>query len=137
MIDKWIPVVAAAIEGSEGKWLMHRRPLEKHHGGLWEFPGGKVEAFELPAQSLCRELDEELGINVGSGDCLPLAFAQEEGGEGRPPIVILLYKVVDFRGKPVALEGGEIGWFTPTEISSLEKPPLDIALARQIFGNRI
>ncbi|MGN6498085.1 MAG: NUDIX domain-containing protein [Tsuneonella sp.] len=49
-------VVAAAIDGGAGKWLMQRRPPHKQHGGLWEFPGGKVESGEAPRAALVREL---------------------------------------------------------------------------------
>ncbi|MEO1019891.1 MAG: NUDIX domain-containing protein, partial [Pseudomonadota bacterium] len=64
MSEGWTPVVAGALRGKDGRWLMHRRPLGKHHGGLWEFPGGKVEPHEIPVKSLARELNEELGIEV-------------------------------------------------------------------------
>ncbi|MEL7189935.1 MAG: NUDIX domain-containing protein, partial [Pseudomonadota bacterium] len=45
-------VVAGALSRKDGCWLMHRRPAHKHHGGLWEFPGGKVEATEIPSEAL-------------------------------------------------------------------------------------
>lgn len=61
----WIPVVAGALRGADDQWLMHQRPLEKMHGGLWEFPGGKIEATEIPSEALVRELHEELGVEIG------------------------------------------------------------------------
>lgn len=113
---------------------MHRRPFEKHHGGLWEFPGGKVEDAEIPVKALTRELNEELGIAVDPDDCEPIGFAEEaEASAGRAPIVILLYKVTAWSGEPCALEGEGVGWFTRTEIESLDKPPLDSALAARLF----
>ncbi len=133
MMDRWIPVVAGALRGVDGRWLMHKRPLEKHHGGLWEFPGGKVESLETPRNALIRELREELGISIEICHCIPAGFAQEDETSAAEPIVILLYTIASWDGIPAALEGGEVDWFTPDEIADLAKPPLDIALARQLF----
>ena len=127
-------VVAGAIYGSDGRWLMHRRPYEKDHGGLWEFPGGKVEIAEIPAHALCRELKEELGIEVDPGDCEPIAFAEGARESGRGAIVILLYKVRRWSGTPDSLENGAVGWVTPAEMEALEKPPLDQILAKRLLG---
>ena len=124
-------VVAGALKAAGDSWLMHRRPYEKHHGGLWEFPGGKVEDAEIPVKALTRELHEELGITVLTEDCEPIGFAQESGEK---PIVILLYKVTRWSGEPRAMEGGAIDWFGSDEISALEKPPLDSILADQLFA---
>ncbi len=127
-------VVAGALSASEDSWLMQRRPFEKHHGGLWEFPGGKVEDAEIPVKALIRELHEELGVTVRVDDCKPASFAEEISEDGGSPIVILLYNVRHWRGDPQALEGGRIGWFTGKEIEELEKPPLDSELAAQLFA---
>lgn len=133
-----ILVVAGALwargRGSEDMCLMHRRPFDKHHGGLWEFPGGKVEHAEIPIKALIRELQEELGIAVAAKDCEPVGFAEESQPEdGRPPIVILLYKISAWQGEPRALEGEAVDWFSASEIASLDKPPLDSALAERLF----
>ena len=134
-IPTWLPVVALALGPHEGRWLMHRRPLGKHHGGLWEFPGGKVESGETPAQGLVREISEELEITVPQGHLRPAGFAQEEYESGCAQIVLFLYTCSVWEGKMRAVEGGELGWFTPQQIVSLAKPPLDIALAGQFFAN--
>ncbi len=130
-------VVAGALSVSEDSWLMQRRPFEKHHGGLWEFPGGKVEDTEIPVKALIRELREELGITVRAGDCEPVGFAEERVEDGGSPIVILLYNVRHWQGDPQALEGGRIGWLTRKEIEELEKPPLDCELATRLFAKPI
>jgi 8-oxo-dGTP diphosphatase len=135
MTRTFMAVVAGALHRADGRWLMHRRPEGKHHGGLWEFPGGKVEAHEIPVQSLVRELTEELGIVCHAEACNPAGFAESEAGSGQPAIVILLYTVSAWDGEPQALEGGAIGWFTPAEALELRKPPLDIHLAGQLFQN--
>ena len=126
-------VVAGALVASGDSCLMHRRPYEKHHGGLWEFPGGKVEDAEIPVKALIRELHEELGIAVREADCEPVGFAETGAADEPNPIVILLYKITQWSGEPAALEGGRIDWFVPSEIANLDKPPLDRALAAQLF----
>ena len=65
--NKVLHVVAAAIFNKQGDLLIAQRPLDKYMVGLWEFPGGKVEAGEAVTDNLCRELDEKLGIH-------PLSF---------------------------------------------------------------
>ncbi len=132
-IPTWQPVVAAALQASDGLWLMHKRPASKHHGGLWEFPGGKVETGENPPFALARELQEELGITVQPTDLIAETFAQEPAGSTVQPIVILLYTLRIWTGTPTALEGGEVGWFTPAQALVLDKPPLDIVLAAKLF----
>ena len=134
MSDIVLWVVAAALNGSDGLWLMHKRPLEKAHGGLWEFPGGKIEPYEIPTQSLIRELREELGIEVRETDCEPATFAQGWSEDGARPIVILLYKVRAWEGVPACLEGGAIEWCSPQRIADLPKPALDQQLAAQLFA---
>ena len=106
-IPTWQCVVAGALRDPEGRWLMHRRPPNKHHGGLWEFPGGKVEAGETPRIALVRELREELGIAVDIRSSTPVAFAEECQPSQSKPIVILLYTASRWEGTPVALEQGE------------------------------
>ena len=127
-------VVAGALQREDGLWLMHRRPSGKHHGGLWEFPGGKVESTEIPVQALCRELAEELGISVFPDAVAPFFFAESEADDSQPSIVILLYKVSGWTGEPAALEGGKVDWFAAHELPSLSKPPLDCRLVDQLFG---
>jgi 8-oxo-dGTP diphosphatase len=137
-IPTWIPVVALALHDNQGRCLMHLRGEEKHHGGLWEFPGGKVESGEKPANALVREIDEELGITLDAASIMPAHFAEETVEAGKTQIVILLYTFTGWTGQqpvqPSALEGGAVGWFTPAEIELLDKPPLDILLSRQLFG---
>lgn len=128
-------MVAGALHRSDGRWLMHRRPEAKHHAGLWEFPGGKVEPGEMPVAALQRELAEELGIFCPAGASTPAGFAESDGGEGAAALVILLYTVSAWEGEPQALEGGAVGWFTPAEALALAKPPLDVMLADRLFEN--
>ena len=68
-------VVAVALVDADGRVLVSQRPEGKTLAGLWEFPGGKVEAGERPEAALIRELDEELGIAVAEACLAPLSFA--------------------------------------------------------------
>ncbi len=137
----WILVVALALQDELGRWLMHLRDEKKEHGGLWEFPGGKVESGETPANALIREIHEELGISLEASSLNPAGFAQSEPVHGKIPIVIMLYTVgpwnTKLSGEPQSLEGGGVGWFTPEEVESLDRPPLDVVLARQLFASQI
>lgn len=130
--DDWLLVVAGALIDPAGHWLMHQRPVGKMYAGLWEFPGGKVEASELPAQSLVRELHEELGITLLPAACKPAFFAQLPAAAGRRAIVLLLYTITAWQGTPQALEGGAVGWFAPADALALELPPLDRELAEKL-----
>jgi len=123
-----IPVVAAALIDRAGRVLMQRRRLGAEHGGLWEFPGGKVEPGESLADSLCREVAEELGVTLDPAALEPLSFA---AGADQPH-VILLYTCRSWQGEPQCLDGEAIGWFTADELDGLAMPPLDVPLARRL-----
>ena len=124
-------VVAADLVAGDGRHLLHRRPLHKQHGGLWEFPGGKVEAGESPRAALCRELAEELGIDVRETELRELAFA--DASDFPQGIVLLLYRCERWLGDPRALEGGEVAWQTVMEMQALAMPPLDQALRLKLW----
>jgi 8-oxo-dGTP diphosphatase len=126
-------VVAAALERADGRILMQRRPPGKAHGGLWEFPGGKVEPGETPRAALVREASEELAITLDPAALAPACFADSAANEGHPAIVILLYTARAWIGEPRAMEGGACGWFTRAEIAALAMPPLDYALLARLF----
>ncbi len=126
-------VVALALRDENARWLMHKRPEGKAHAGLWEFPGGKVEANESPENALVREIREELGIELDPVRLRPAGFAQSASIGGATQIVILLYSCENWEGAPRSLEGGEIAWFEAGEMALLERPPLDIALCRSLL----
>ena len=119
-------VVAGALS-RDGCWLMQRRPMDKAHGGLWEFPGGKVDAGETPVAALVRELREELDIVVDPAACTPLSFAAADGATARP-VVMLLYRIVRWQGEPRALAASALRWAAPDVLARLPMPPVDIPL---------
>jgi 8-oxo-dGTP diphosphatase len=123
-----IPVVALALINGDGRVLMQRRRLLADHGGLWEFPGGKVEAGETLVSALVREITEELGLVLDPEALEPLSFAASPD----QPHVILLYTCRIWAGDPVCLDGEEIGWFAAEALANLAMPPLDVPLARAV-----
>ena len=127
-------VVAADLVGPDDRHLLHRRPLGKQHGGLWEYPGGKVEPGEDTRSALARELAEELGIAVLPSHLAPLQFADTAREINGSPIALLLYRCRQWAGIPEALEGGVVQWFTPSQMLALPMPPLDQSLTAAILG---
>lgn len=124
-------VVAAALQDSRGRVLMQQRPVGKAHGGLWEFPGGKVEPGETPARALARELREELAIDVAEDDLIPLGFATDVAG-GRC-VILLLFSCGLWSGVPRTLDASVLCWGFPHDLMQLSMPPLDIPLLAQLL----
>jgi 8-oxo-dGTP diphosphatase len=119
-------VVAAALTNQAGEILLQKRPEGRQMAGLWEFPGGKVDAGESPESALVRELREELGIDVEPQDLFPLTFASAPL-EGRN-LLLLLYRCYQWRGEPQPLDTPEIRWLRPQDMGALAMPPADVPL---------
>lgn len=127
-------VVALALVSGEGKVLVQQRPPNKAHGGLWEFPGGKVDSGETPEEALVREIDEELGVTIAVGDLAPHAFASGMAGTGARPLLLLLYIATQWQGEPAALEAGSrVAWVAAETLPTLPMPPLDVPLAQALI----
>jgi 8-oxo-dGTP diphosphatase len=122
-------VVALALQGTDGRFLLQQRPLEKHHGGLWEFPGGKVEKGEFPRFALCREIREELAIAVDPA-CLQPALIEDDSSSAA--IVLILYTATSWLGEIAPLEGQQWGWFTLDEMAQLPLAPMDRSFATRL-----
>ena len=119
-------VVAAVIRDGAGKILLTRRPEGSHMGGLWEFPGGKVEAGEAPVAALERELEEELAISAKIGSPLTFSVHEEPGMR----IVLLFFAATIGDARPTALEDQQIAWVAPEDLPSYQTPPADAELIR-------
>ena len=116
-------VVAAALIDGAGRVLLQRRAPGRAMAGLWEFPGGKVEADELPEAALVREIREELGIDVDPGALTPACFASAMVGERH--MTLLLYVCREWRGEPRPLDASALKWVRPGEMVAEEMPPAD------------
>ncbi len=125
----WMAVVALALFDEAGRMLMQQRPIDRHHGGRWEFPGGKVESGETPRSALVREIEEELALSLSPALLQPGPFAEEVGDRH---IVLFLYTSRQLCGDPVAHDGQNWGWFAPAKAEQLDLAPMDRALLRQI-----
>jgi 8-oxo-dGTP diphosphatase len=123
-------VVAAALIDPSGRVLVQQRPPDTSMAGLWEFPGGKIEAGETPEAALVRELREELGITVSA--LSPLAFASEALGERH--LVMLLYECRAWIGVPEAIHASALQWVEPSALHDLPMPPADLPLIASIEG---
>ncbi|MEW5851210.1 MAG: (deoxy)nucleoside triphosphate pyrophosphohydrolase [Myxococcota bacterium] len=118
-------VVAGVLERS-GRWLICQRPAHKHHGGLWEFPGGKVEAGETPQDALRRELLEELGITVRHAGTLLYTHRNPARD------FTLEFYPVQWEGEPECLEHAALAWCTVEEMLALPLAPSDRIFAGQL-----
>lgn len=123
-------VVAAALTNQVGEILLQRRPDGKQMAGLWEFPGGKIDAGESPESALIRELEEELGIITEARDLVPMTFASEPLEHRN--LLLLLYRCRQWRGEPAPLESPELRWLLPTDMHNLPMPPADRPLVRAL-----
>ena len=123
-IERPIVIVAAcALINEDGALLIARRPAGRPLAGLWEFPGGKVEAGEEPEDALVRELREELGIEVAKANLAPLTFASHAYPDFH--LLMPVYLCRRFEGRLAALEGQEFRWVRPDALSRYDMPPAD------------
>ena len=131
MSVKLVLVAACALVDTDGRVLIAQRPAGRPMAGLWEFPGGKVEAGERPEDTLMRELKEELGIVVEEACLAPLAFASH----GYPDFHLLmpLYVCRRWQGTVTALEGQELAWVRPNRLRDYPMPPADEPLVSHLM----
>ena len=123
---KIVLVAACALIDEDGRVLLTRRPEGKPMAGLWEFPGGKIDAGETPEAALVRELREELGITVQPKCLAPLTFASHAYETFH--LLMPLFICRRWEGDVEALEGQEIAWVRSAKLQSYEMPPADIPL---------
>ena len=120
MSVKLVLVAACALVDVDGRVLLTERPAGKPMAGLWEFPGGKVEAGERPEDTLIREMKEELDIVVREPCLAPLTFASH----GYPDFHLLmpLYVCRRWEGMVTAKEGQRLAWVRPNRLRDLKMP---------------
>lgn len=123
-------VAAAVIYNPQGRVLIARRPLNKHQGGLWEFPGGKVEADETARQALDRELFEELSIQVTAAQ--PLIQIPYEYPERH--VLLDVFSVTAFKGEARGCEGQPLAWIDISELTHYPFPAANQPIIDCITG---
>jgi 8-oxo-dGTP diphosphatase len=121
-----VVVAACALIDTDGRVLLAERPAGRQMAGLWEFPGGKVEAGERPEETLIRELKEELGISVEEGCLAPLTFASHTYPEFH--LLMPLFVCRRWQGIVTAQEGQKLAWVRPNRLRDYAMPPADLPL---------
>ena len=123
---KIILVSAVALIDPDERVLLAQRPAGKSMAGLWEFPGGKVEAGETPEDALVRELHEELGIETWSSCLAPLTFASHTYDDLH--LLMPLYACRKWDGIVQGKEGQELAWVRAQDLNKYPMPPADIPI---------
>ena len=122
-----IRVIACVLERGD-RLLVGLRPDDKRHGGLWEFPGGKLEAGETDLEAAARELEEELNVGVYAVDSV-LAELHDEGSP-----YWITFRRVRATGDPEAVEHTALCWATLRELTTMPLAPSDAKFVRMLLG---
>ena len=123
---KIVLVSAVALIDADGRVLLAQRPEGKSMAGLWEFPGGKVEAGETPEEALIRELKEELGIDTWQSCLAPLTFASHAYADFH--LLMPLFACRKWQGTATPREGQTLAWVRPAALRDYPMPPADLPL---------
>lgn len=123
-------VAAVALVNLDNQILLTQRPEGKSMAGLWEFPGGKVEDGELVEAALIRELNEELGIDVGVGCLQPFSFASHSYKDFH--LFMPLYLCRRWRGEAKGCEGQKLAWVKPKLLRTYDMPAADVGIASML-----
>lgn len=122
-------VAVAIIFDQEQRVLITRRPVHAAHGGMWEFPGGKLEANELPEQALVREIKEEVGIDI-----LDYRFFTEVTHSYDAQVVhLLVFIITCYEGKPRCRESQlALRWVSVDDLDNYQFPEANIRIIELI-----
>ncbi len=121
--------VVAGIIVREGEVLLAKRPQQKHQGGLWEFPGGKVEQDELPINALKRELAEEVNLKIADASI----YLQLNHDYSDKLVQLDFYWIDRFRGEAQGLEGQELRWVALNQIDQFKFPAANVAVVESLL----
>jgi 8-oxo-dGTP diphosphatase len=124
-------VAACALVDRDGRVLIARRPAGKSMAGLWEFPGGKIEAGELPEQTVIREMKEELGVDITQACLAPLSFASHAYDDFH--LLMPLFVCRRWNGRVEPREGQDVKWVRPVRLRDYPMPPADEPLVAHLI----
>ncbi|MBY6187788.1 8-oxo-dGTP diphosphatase MutT [Marinobacter hydrocarbonoclasticus] len=122
--------VAIGIVVINGNVLVAQRHKTQHQGGLWEFPGGKVEQEETPEQALIRECQEEVGLTPRN----PTLFERINHDYGDRQVQLHVFLVTEADGEACGREGNPIRWCPLSELSALPMPAANAPLIQKLLG---
>lgn len=135
-MKKIIYCSAVVLQDETGRTLLAQRPEGKAMAGLWEFPGGKIEAGELPEHALCRELAEELAITVSPENLTPLQFVSHDYPEFH--LLMLVYRCREWQGIPTPQENQNLVWVASGELLPyiLQTPAADVPIFNTLIAEQ-
>ncbi len=123
-----VHVAVGVLVDSKGRVLIARRPPSSHQGGLWEFPGGKVEAHEAVTDALTRELAEELGVKVlSTAPLLQVNHAYLEKA-----VLLDVHHVIEWVEEPRGCEGQPLAWVMPSSLNDYQFPEANRAIVSRL-----
>lgn len=125
---KVVHVAVGVILDNEERVLLAKRPLQTHQGGLWEFPGGKVDGGESVSEALYRELEEELAIQVKTSE--PLLEIRHDYTD--KSVLLDVWLVTGFAGEPRGNEGQPIVWVAVSELANYDFPAANQAIVEAL-----
>ena len=126
-------IVTAAIICHQGRVLVTQRLEGARHGGLWEFPGGKLEAEETPAAALQRELREELDLPIEVGEIFDVIYHRYDWGA----VLILAYHCTPLHFEVRNLQVANHRWLLPAELTDLPFLAADLPLIARLQQQRL
>jgi 8-oxo-dGTP diphosphatase len=123
-------LVTAAVIFEKENVLITRRPMDKVHAGLWEFPGGKVDPGESPEEALCREIREELDVEIRVKGIFEVAFYRYDWG----PVLILAYSCQLLTADLCHVGVADHRWVHPRELADFSILPADRPIIARLNG---
>ena len=126
-----VNVAVGVLIDDAGRVLVTRRAPEAHQGGLWEFPGGKVEANETLLEALARELREELGVRVETTE--PLMALEHDYGDKQ--VRLDVHRVTRWSGEPRGLEGQPLAWQQPEQLQDWAFPAANRPILERLLAD--
>ena len=123
-----IHVAVGVVVNSAGEVLLARRPVHLHQGGLWEFPGGKVESDEHVIDALIREFEEEVNLSLTNFE--PLMEIEHHYDD--KSVRLDVWKVTEFEGEPKGNEGQEVRWVELADLHEYCFPEANIAIVKRL-----